>query len=141
MQDPDPNRELIAAAREVAAHAYAPYSNFRVGAAVLAGGKIYVGCNVENASYGLTVCAERNAIGAAVAAGHSALEAVAIFTQTQTPTYPCGACLQAIAEFAPDEDHEIRIHLACASGPVLSPTLAELLPKAFRKGALGPDGA
>lgn len=141
MQDPDPNRELIAAAREVAAHAYAPYSNFRVGAAVLAGGKIYVGCNVENASYGLTVCAERNAIGAAVAAGHSTLEAVAIFTETQTPTYPCGACLQAIAEFAPDEDHEIRIHLACASGPVLSPTLAELLPQAFRKGALGPDGA
>ncbi len=105
---PEPSNadELLAAARAAAEHAYCPYSRFRVGAAVLAGGKIYHGCNVENASYGLTICAERNAVFAAVAAGVTRIEAVAVAcpdAPAASPAayrMPCGACRQVIAEFA-----------------------------------------
>jgi cytidine deaminase len=96
---------LRAAAREAAARAYCPYSKFHVGAAVLADGRLFAGCNVENASYGLTICAERVAIFAAVAAGCRRLEAVAVIcadAPADSPaTYrmPCGACRQVIAEF------------------------------------------
>lgn len=94
--------ELCARARAVQPHAYAPASRFRVGAAVLGDdGRIYVGCNVENASYGLTVCAERAAVCAAVAAGVRALRAVAVATDLVEPARPCGACRQVLAEFGP----------------------------------------
>ena len=97
--------ELVAAARAAAARAYCPYSHFQVGAAVLTGsGEIFAGCNVENASYGLTICAERNAVFQAVARGRGPLSicAVVVFTPTATPTAPCGACRQVINEFGPD---------------------------------------
>ena len=96
---------LLAAARAVRAHAHAPYSRFTVGAAVLDdAGRIHAGCNVENASYGLTVCAERNAVAAAVAAGAKSIRAVAIVTRMRRPpATPCGACRQVLAEFAGDD--------------------------------------
>jgi cytidine deaminase len=121
-------KELESAARTAAGRAYAPYSKFRVGAAVLGdSGKIHSGCNVENASYGLASCAERNAIFAAVGAGEHAIRAVAIYTPTPTATAPCGACRQVIREFGPD-----AIVISVCDGPGrLESTLGELLPKSF----------
>jgi cytidine deaminase len=96
-------RRLVAAAQRAAASAYAPYSKFRVGAAVLDdNGRMYSGANVENSSYGLTICAERAAVFAAVAAGCRRIKAVAVFARTPRLTPPCGACLQVISEFGPD---------------------------------------
>jgi cytidine deaminase len=92
--------ELVAAAWRTRDHAYAPYSKFAVGAALLAAnGRIFTGCNVENLSYGLTMCAERVAIGTAIAAGEREFLAVAVVADTQVPISPCGACRQVLAEF------------------------------------------
>ena len=92
--------ELVEAARVVRERAYAPYSSFRVGAAIRAdNGQIFTGCNVENASYGATICAERSAILAMVAAGQQRIRAVAVFTDADTLAMPCGLCRQVISEF------------------------------------------
>jgi len=94
---------LLNAAREAAKHAYAPYSKFLVGAAILLDdGRVFTGCNVENASYGLTICAERNAVFAAVTASKQPLRlrAVVVVTDISPPAMPCGACRQVLAEFA-----------------------------------------
>lgn len=127
-------KELEGAARAAAGRAYAPYSKFRVGAAVLGeSGRIHSGCNVENASYGLASCAERNAIFAAIGAGEHAVRAVVIHTPTPTATAPCGACRQVIREFGPD-----AIVISVCDGPDrLESTLAELLPKSFGPEDLG----
>jgi cytidine deaminase len=124
---------LIAAAHEATKHAHAPYSNFFVGAALLTGdGKIFSGCNVENASYGLTICAERNAIFAAVAAsnvapqGKIAIQAIAVVNAQNVPCSPCGACRQVIAEFGND----IIVYYQGKNG-VKQSTIAELLPDSF----------
>ncbi|MBI3735647.1 cytidine deaminase [Candidatus Sumerlaeota bacterium] len=119
---------LAARAKEASANAYAPYSKFKVGAAVAAGGRIYTGCNVENASFGLTMCAERNAVAAAIAAGETTIEAIAIYTDTDDPTPPCGACRQVLAEFGGD----IAIHLAARDGKTATYQLGELLPRSFK---------
>ena len=121
---------LARAAAGARRRAYAPYSRFQVGAAVLAGGQIHPGCNVENASYGLTVCAERAAVAGAVAAGARRLEAVAVASGTVPPTPPCGMCLQTLAEFA---GPELPVLLVGARGAREETTLGELLPKAFTK--------
>ena len=109
--------------------AYAPYSNFKVGAAVLgASGRTYSGCNVENASYGLSVCAERVAIFKAISEGEKQIEAIAIANSSGKPAFPCGACRQVMAEFAADD---MEVYLVSDEG-VERHTLAELLPHAFR---------
>ena len=125
---------LIAAARGARAHAYAPYSRYRVGAAVLTkSGRIFDGCNVENATYGATVCAERNAIAAMVAAGERDPVACVVVTAGPTPGTPCGVCRQVLSEFA--ADMPITLIAEDPAGRTLARAterLAALLPKAFR---------
>lgn len=95
--------ELLALAEKSQQQAYAPYSKFAVGAALLAhDGRVFTGCNIENASYGLTICAERVAIGKAISEGVREFKAIAITAENTTPCLPCGACRQVLAEFAPD---------------------------------------
>lgn len=124
----DEQAELIAAALAVRGKAYAKYSHFQVGAAIRAAdGRIFAGCNVENASYGLTICAERSAVFAAVAAGEDCFTAIAIATAGGYP--PCGACRQVLAEFAP----ELPIFIVDADQPdqIVETDLAALLPGRF----------
>ncbi len=118
------------AARAARRRAYAPYSRFRVGAAVRAGGQVFQGANVENASYGLTLCAERAAVAAAAVAGERRVEAIAVASGTSPPTPPCGMCLQALAEFA---GPGVPVALGGRRGEVVRTTLGELLPRAFSK--------
>jgi cytidine deaminase len=138
MEIDEPARaELIAAARQAAGQAYCPYSRFRVGAAVLTDrGEIFSGCNVENASYGLTICAERNAIFQAVARSQApvVIRAVVVFTPTDLPTAPCGACRQVINEFGP----EAFVLSVCDGEEVIEIRLSELLPRAFGPANLAP---
>lgn len=118
--------QLIALANEARGASYAPYSKFPVGAAVQSeSGEVFTGCNVENASYGLTICAERVAVFKAVAAGHRQLVAAAIVTPSKAA--PCGACRQVLAEFGPD----MVIHIASPDGDRRSHTMAQLLPESF----------
>ncbi len=117
-------------ARAVAARerAYAPYSHFAVGAAVVTStGRVFTGCNVENASYGLTVCAERAAVFAAATAGERQLVAVAIVTDAPRPTMPCGACRQVLHELGPD----MEVISCTLAGGLQRARLSELLPDAF----------
>ena len=132
-------RGLVEAARAAAEGAYVPYSGFAVGAAVrMEDGSLQAGANVENASYGLAVCAERVALWTAVAAGARRLGAVAVWTGSGPPAPPCGACLQVLEEFRP-AGGGLRILLAGPSG-VRRTTLASLLPEAFGAAHLPPRG-
>lgn len=126
----DVQNELLARARAVASYAYAPYSEFPVGAAALAAdGSIHTGCNVENASYGLTICAERAAVSAAVSAGHRQIVAVAVSAPKASHTTPCGACRQFLNEFRPaSTDMAIILDNRDAGETVW---LNDLLPRAF----------
>ena len=121
---------LEARARAAQSRAYAPYSKFNVGAAVRMDGKIFEGVNVENASYPLSVCAERNAIAAAVVAGAVHLEEVAVITSASPPSSPCGGCRQVLVEFAKDP-RTVTITAINTQGERRSWTLAELLPDSF----------
>jgi len=124
---------LTTAAANVRTRAHAPYSKFQVGAAVLtANGEIFAGCNVENASYGLTICAERVAVGTAVAAGHKKIVAVAVVSSGGHS--PCGACRQVLSEFGP----AMEVILIDADDPTRTraTTLADLLPEQFSSNAL-----
>ena len=123
-------QELISAAREAREKAYAPYSGFKVGAALLAGdGQIYTGCNVENVSYGLSICAERTALVKAVSYGQRIFKAIAVTADNEEYCSPCGACRQALAEFGSD----IEVYFVNCRGEYLMYTTAELLPRCFDK--------
>ena len=121
--------QWIAAARSARELAYAPYSNFRVGAALIAAnGRIFPGCNVENLSYGLTQCAERVALGRAIADGVREFSTIVVVADTREPISPCGACRQVLSEFAP----ELKVVLVTLTGAVEEWSLAELLPRASK---------
>jgi cytidine deaminase len=126
---------LLAFAREAQEKAYAPYSGFKVGAAVYAGGEIFQGCNVENAAYGSSVCAERGAAMAAVLAGNTFFDSIAVVGDSEDPTVPCGACRQFLAEFNP----EMRVVMGGRLEHVRAGSLDELLPDAFVRGYLDQD--
>ena len=123
---------LLEAARDAAANAYAPYSDYKVGAALLCSdGTVFTGCNVENASYGLTNCAERAAVFSAVAAGRHDFVAMAVVAVGESMPYPCGACRQVLAEFCRDE-FSVYVARADALDDYEVVSLADLLPHRFR---------
>jgi cytidine deaminase len=118
--------ELIDLARAARKRAYTPYSHYKVGAALLSkSGKVYTGCNVENASYGHTVCAERTAVLKAVSEGETEFEAIAVVTKNGGS--PCGACRQVLSEFAP----RLTIYIADKNGEYRTTTMKKLLPDSF----------
>jgi len=122
---------LVEKAIEAKKYAYVPYSGFRVGAAVLTGsGKVYTGCNVENASYGAAVCAERTAVVKAISNGETKIKAIAITSDSEDYTFPCGICRQVIAEFS---DDETAVICSNKDGKFREYTLKDLLPNAFTK--------
>ncbi len=122
------NEELIRIAKESMNKAYAPYSEFRVGAVVVTkNGKIFTGCNIENSSYGLTICAERVAIFSAIAAGETQIEKLVVVADTIEPVSPCGACRQVMSEFG-----DFEVILANLQGKVTTTKVSDLLPHAFR---------
>ena len=121
--------DMLKLAEDVSKNAYAPYSKFPVGACVLAeSGKVYTGCNFENSSYGMTICAERNAVGSAIAAGERKIKAVAIFSPKMKNCTPCGACRQVLSEFQMDEG--LDVILQGDDGIKVTP-LKALLPDCF----------
>jgi len=135
-----PVGELVAAARAARERAYAPYSRFRVGAALLTdGGDVVTAANVENASYGLGICAERAAVVAAVAAGYRSFEAIAVAGGGEAPVTPCGACRQVLREFPAALDLEV-VCAGEAGDQVLTTTLRALLPESFGPGAFQAEG-
>lgn len=121
--------ELVQEALEARKQAYVPYSGFQVGAALVSGGKVYRGCNIENASYGLTNCAERTAVFKAVSEGNNKIEAIAVVADTEGPVSPCGACRQVLAEFC---DSGTKIYLSNLHGNTVEWTMEQLLPGAFQ---------
>lgn len=132
-------QELIDAAIEAREKAYVPYSKFKVGAAVLAeDGKIYSGCNIENASYGATNCGERTAIFKAISEGNKVIKALAVIGDTENFTAPCGICRQVIAEFA--ESKDMKIYLVKNRNEYVEKTLEEILPGSFGKEDLKTKG-
>lgn len=130
-------KELLKAAEQVRENAYAPYSRYKVGAALLAAsGRIYTGCNIENASYGATICAERVAACSAIAAGEKRFVALAVVTDGPAPGPPCGMCRQFLAEFNP----ELPIVLGNLHGKTVDGNLKDYLPQAFHGQFLGGQG-
>lgn len=126
--------QLFRRALEARGEAYTPYSGFKVGAALLTtGGEVFTGCNIENASFGLTICAERVAIYKAIAQGNRSFKAILNVTNTKEPTPPCGACRQVMAEFSPD----LLVIMMTTEGRKKEISLQELFPDAFTQSSMG----
>ncbi|MDY6012261.1 cytidine deaminase [Clostridium sp.] len=126
------NKEIIKKAISAREEAYCPYSNFKVGAAALfEDGEIYTGCNIENASFGATNCAERTAIFNGVSKGNRVLKELALIGDTNNYTYPCGICRQVITEFA--ENKDIKIYIIKNENDYIEKTLEEIMPGSFTK--------
>lgn len=124
-------KNLVKTALDYRERAYAPYSNFKVGAAVLfESGNVYGGCNIENASFGATNCAERTAIFTGVASGETKIKVIAIAGSTEEYTYPCGICRQVLCEFA---DEDAAVILVKNEDDYIVKTMEEVMPGAFRK--------
>ena len=124
-------KNLVKTALDYRERAYAPYSNFKVGAAVLfESGNVYGGCNIENASFGATNCAERTAIFTGVASGETKIKVIAIAGSTEEYTYPCGICRQVLCEFA---DGDVAVILVKNEDDYIVKTMEEVMPGAFRK--------
>ncbi|MBC8530916.1 cytidine deaminase [Gehongia tenuis] len=121
------DRELVKLAWEARERAYVPYSGYKVGAALFDGSRVFLGCNIENASYGATCCAERTALFKAVSEGAARLERIAV--AAESPPYPCGICRQALSEFAP----ELIVLVSDAPDRYETHTLRKLMPYAFGK--------
>jgi cytidine deaminase len=134
--------DLVVAAAEARSNAHAPYSGYKVGAAVVTSdGQVFAGCNVENASFGLSVCAERHAVAAAVAAGCREIVGIAVVTSSRPPAAPCGACRQVLSEFG-----DFPVILANLDGERRQTSVGDLIPLAFGSEALvrafpKPDGS
>lgn len=125
-------RNLIEEAQKARKHAYVPYSHFPVGAALLLeDGSIVTGCNIENASFGLTNCAERTAIFKALSEGKNQFRGLAVIADTEEPVSPCGACRQVLVEHC---EPTMKVWLSNLQGDINETTVEELLPRAFRKG-------
>jgi cytidine deaminase len=123
------NKKLINIAKRFKQKAYAPYSKFKVGAAILCrGGEVFGGCNIENASYGLTICAERCAVANAISKGKKDFIKICVVTDSEKFVYPCGACRQFLSEFNPDMEV-----IVCSKTGFRTTKLSELLPYAFKK--------
>ena len=123
-------QELINKAEEASKNSYSPYSKFAVGACVLTEkGNLYTGCNFENSSFGLTICAERNAVGSAIAAGDKKIRAIAIYSPNSEYCQPCGACRQVLYEFRADEGLDI---VTVGKYGLKVTTINELLPEGFK---------
>ena len=121
--------EMMELAKKASENSYSPYSNFPVGACVLAeSGEVYLGCNFENSSFGLTICAERNAVGSAIAAGEKKIKAVAIYSPNMKNCAPCGACRQVLFEFQTDEGMDV---ITLNDGGLKIYSLNSLLPENF----------
>jgi cytidine deaminase len=131
-------KKLIEAAKQAREMAYVPYSNFQVGAALLTkDGNIIQGCNVENASFGLTNCAERTALFKAISEGYREFTGIAVIADTDGPVSPCGACRQVMVELCPPD---MKVFLSNLKGDIQETTVADLLPGAFHKGDLHAQG-
>lgn len=121
--------KIMNLAKEVAQKAYAPYSNFKVGACVLSqSGKTYTGCNFENSSYGLSICAERNAVGSMIADGELKIKAIAIYSPNMENCTPCGACRQVIYEFRSQDGTSVLTEI---NGEIVAQDITNLLPGGF----------
>ena len=122
------DRDLMSRAKEASLNAYTPYSHFNVGAAIeCSDGSIFTGCNVENAAFGSTICAERTACVKAVSEGHTSFKRIAIYAESLDYAWPCGACRQFLIEFSP----EMEVLIAKADGRYVSYKLCDLLPGKF----------
>lgn len=125
--------DLLKKAKEASKNAYAPYSKFLVGACVLTNsGNTYIGCNMENASYGMTICAERNALASAIANGENDIEAIAIYSPNMKNCLPCGACRQVIFEFQKDNEIKIITEAEIEDQGYNITTINKLLPGGFK---------